>query len=89
MYTELAMYIDGEWLGAAGPRQRAGDQSRDREAARHAAACRARPISTARSPRPRRGFQVWRATAPYERARIMRKAADLVRERAERDRAAS
>jgi succinate-semialdehyde dehydrogenase/glutarate-semialdehyde dehydrogenase len=28
-----------------------------------------------------RGFQVWRATAPWERSKVLRKAADLLRER--------
>ena len=28
-----------------------------------------------------KGFQVWKATSAYDRAKIMRKAADLVRER--------
>ena len=32
---------------------------------------------------PTKGLAVWRATSAYDRAKIMRKAADLVRERAE------
>src|SRR6202008_3140775 len=31
----------------------------------------------------RKGFEVWRATSAYDRAKVMRKAANLVRERAE------
>ncbi|HEX6840723.1 MAG TPA: aldehyde dehydrogenase family protein, partial [Stellaceae bacterium] len=82
MYTELAMYIDGEWLGAAG---------RDSEQVINPAT--EKPLATLPHASPadldralaaaERGFKTWRATAPYERARIMRKAADLVRQRAE------
>src|ERR1700721_2039030 len=31
-----------------------------------------------------KGFKVWRAVSAYERSKVMRKAADLMRERAER-----
>jgi succinate-semialdehyde dehydrogenase / glutarate-semialdehyde dehydrogenase len=82
MYTELAMYIDGEWLGAAG---------RDSEQVINPAT--EKPLATLPHASPadldralaaaERGFETWRATAPYERARIMRKAADLIRQRAE------
>ena len=33
-----------------------------------------------------KGFKIWRAVAPFERAKIMRKAATLMRERADNDR---
>ena len=39
------------------------------------------PISTPRWRPPQKGFAVWKATSAYDRAKIMRKAADLVRER--------
>src|ERR1700743_1827662 len=31
-----------------------------------------------------KGFKTWRAVSPYERSKVMRKAADLIRERADR-----
>jgi succinate-semialdehyde dehydrogenase / glutarate-semialdehyde dehydrogenase len=82
MYSELAMYIDGEWIGPAG---------RDSEQVINPAT--EKPLATLPHASPadldraleaaERGFKTWRATSTYERARIMRKAADLVRQRQE------
>ena len=80
MYSDLALYIDGKWLNGEG---RKGEDvinpatgktlahlphasSADLDAALEAAA---------------KGFAVWKATSAYDRSKIMRKAADLVRER--------
>jgi succinate-semialdehyde dehydrogenase / glutarate-semialdehyde dehydrogenase len=80
MYTDLALFIDGQWLNGAG---RKGEDvlnpatgktlahlphanSADLDAALGAAA---------------KGFATWKATSAYERSKIMRKAADLLRER--------
>jgi len=80
MYSELGLFIDGKWLDGQG---RKGEDvinpatgkslgvlphasKDDLDAALAAAA---------------KGFQVWKATSAYDRAKIMRKAADLVRER--------
>ena len=80
MYSDLALYIDGKWLNGEG---RKGEDvinpatgktlahlphasTADLDAALEAAA---------------KGFAVWKATSAYDRAKIMRKAADLVRER--------
>ena len=82
MYPELALYIDGKWLPCQG---RESEQvinpatekplgilphasTADLDAALAAAA---------------KGFKLWRATSAYDRAKIMRRAADLVRERQE------
>jgi succinate-semialdehyde dehydrogenase/glutarate-semialdehyde dehydrogenase len=80
MYSDLALYIDGKWLNGEG--RKAEDvinpatgkvlavlphaSSADLDAALAAA---------------EKGFAVWKATSAYDRAKIMRKAADLVRER--------
>ena len=80
MYSELALYIDGQWLNGEG---RKGEDvinpatgktlahlphasKADRDAALAAAA---------------KGFAAWKATSAYDRSKIMRKAADLLRER--------
>jgi len=80
MYTDLALYIDGEWLKDGG-----------RESEQVINPATEKPLatlphaSTADLDRAlaaaEKGYKLWRAVAPYERARIMRKAADLIRER--------
>src|SRR5579863_2360226 len=82
MYTQLALYIDGEWLSGG-----------DRESEQVINPATEKPLATlphaSRADLDRalaaaeKGFKTWRATSPYERARIMRKAADLIRERQE------
>ena len=55
MYTDLQLYIDGEWLNGKDRKSEEVHQSGDRQVARHFAACHARPISTAHSPPPTKG----------------------------------
>src|SRR5260370_37703013 len=83
MYTDLALYIGGAWRNGDG---RQGEDvvnpatekplaglphagGRDLDQALEAA---------------NKGLGVWRATSAYDRAKVLRKAADLVRERVER-----
>ncbi len=80
MYPNLELYIDGQWLNGDG---RAGEDvinpATEKPLARlpHASVADLdRALEAAK-----KGFAVWRATSPYERAKIMRKAADLIRER--------
>jgi succinate-semialdehyde dehydrogenase/glutarate-semialdehyde dehydrogenase len=82
MYANLGLYIDGEWLNGDG---RAGEEvinpATEKPLARLPHASTAdldRALEAAK-----KGFAVWRATSAYERAKIMRKAADLMRERHE------
>ncbi len=82
MYANLALYIDGEWISGGG---------RESEPVINPAT--EKPLATLTHASPadldraleaaQKGYRLWRATAPYERARIMRKAADLMRERLE------
>jgi succinate-semialdehyde dehydrogenase / glutarate-semialdehyde dehydrogenase len=82
MYANLALYIDGEWISGGG---------RDSEQVINPATEKALATLTHASKADldralvaaEKGYKVWRGTAPYERARIMRKATDLVRERLE------
>ena len=81
-YPELAMHIDGEWVGVGERRvhqvrnpatgQVLGDlplaDAADLDRALEAAA---------------KGFKLWRATPADQRARVLKKAADLMRERVE------
>ncbi len=82
MYADLALYIDGEWIAGGGrDSEKVINPATEKPLATltHAGAADLdRALAAAQ-----RGFKQWRATAPYERARIMRKAADLIRERLE------
>jgi succinate-semialdehyde dehydrogenase/glutarate-semialdehyde dehydrogenase len=82
MYTDLALYIDGEWISGGG---RESEQVINPATEKPLAALtHASPTDLARAlEAAQKGYKLWRATAPYERARIMRKAADLMRERLE------
>jgi succinate-semialdehyde dehydrogenase/glutarate-semialdehyde dehydrogenase len=80
MYSDLALYIDGKWLNGEGRKSEEvinpatgkvlaslpHASPADLDAALEAAA---------------KGFALWKGTSAYDRAKIMRKAADLVRER--------
>ncbi len=80
MYANLELYIDGQWLNGDG---RAGEDvinpATEKPLARlpHASAADLDRALVA----AKKGFAVWRAVSAYERARVMRKAADLMRER--------
>src|SRR6266849_8443167 len=82
MYTQLGLYIDGEWLNGDG---RAGEDvinpANEKVLARLPHASPAdldRALAAAV-----KGFALWRDKSAHERGRIMKKAADLLRERAE------
>ncbi len=82
MYTDLQLYIDGEWLNGSG--RNAEDVINPATGKVLAALPHAgkadldRALSAAEQ-----GLKLWRATSAYDRARIMRKAAELVRERSD------
>src|SRR5688572_2515278 len=82
MYTDLALHIDGQWLNGGG---RADEDVINPATERplgklpHASTADLdRALEAAQ-----KGFNVWRATPAYERAKVLRKAAALVRERHE------
>jgi succinate-semialdehyde dehydrogenase/glutarate-semialdehyde dehydrogenase len=80
MYSNLGLFIDGQWLN--------GDSRRGEDVINPATE---KPLAhlphatTADLDRAleaaKKGFAVWRAASAYDRAKIMRKAADLIRER--------
>jgi succinate-semialdehyde dehydrogenase / glutarate-semialdehyde dehydrogenase len=80
MYSQLELYIDGKWRNGDG---RKGEDVINPATGKvlavlpHASKADLDEALAAAA----RGFQVWKATSAYDRAKIMRKAADLVRER--------
>src|SRR5216684_2026796 len=82
MYTDLALHIGGAWLNGDG---RQGEDvvnpATEKPLGRlpHAGASDLDQALEA----AKNGFNVWRATSAYDRAKVLRKAANLVRERAE------
>ncbi len=81
-YEKLAMYIDGEWCqGSRGETEKVINPANEEVLAElpHATSEDLdRALDAAR-----RAFPKWRATSAYDRSRILEKAADLVRERAD------
>jgi len=81
-YPALHMNIDGEWLGPQGRRVHhvvnpaTGDVIGDLPLANAADLDRALDAAD-------RGFKLWRAKTPEERSRVLRRAAELMRERAD------
>jgi succinate-semialdehyde dehydrogenase/glutarate-semialdehyde dehydrogenase len=82
MYTDLALHIGGAWRNGDG---RKGEDvinpATEKSLGRlpHASASDLDEALEA----ARKGLEVWRATSAYDRAKVLRKAAGLVRERAE------
>ena len=80
MYAKLELFIDGQWLN--------GDSRRGEDVINPATE---KPLAhlphasksdlDAALEAAKKGFAIWRAASAYDRAKIMRKAADLVRER--------
>ena len=83
MYTDLALHIDGQWLNGDG---RAGEDVIN--PATEKPLGKLPHASTADLDRAleaaKKGFEVWRNTPAYERSKVLRKAASLVRERADK-----
>ncbi len=82
MYETLAMYIDGQWCqGGDGKTEDVLNPATGASLGRLPHASRSdldRALDAAR-----KGFNVWRNTNAYDRAKVMRKAADLIRQRQE------
>jgi succinate-semialdehyde dehydrogenase/glutarate-semialdehyde dehydrogenase len=82
MYTDLALYIGGAWLNGDG---RQGEDvinpATEKPLGRlpHASTGDLDQALAAAA----KGFEVWRATSAYDRSKVLRKAAGLVRERAD------
>src|SRR5215469_8957990 len=82
MYTDLALHIAGNWQGGDGRKgEDVVNPATEKPLARlpHASQSDLDAALAAAE----KGFKVWRATSAYDRAKVLRKAASLVRERAE------
>jgi len=82
MYTDLKLYIDGQWLNGEG---RKGEDvinpATGKVLAKLPHASKADLDAAVQA--AEKGFKVWRNTSAYDRANILRKAANLLRERAD------
>jgi succinate-semialdehyde dehydrogenase/glutarate-semialdehyde dehydrogenase len=80
MYANLELFIDGQWLNGNG---RAGEDvinPATEKPLAHLPHASVADLDHALEA-AKKGFATWRATSAYDRAKIMRKAADLMRER--------
>lgn len=80
MYPELGLYIDGEWLRAGGRASEAVINPATEQPIAELWHASDEDLQRALAA-AKRSFPAWRRTSPYERARILRKAADIVRSR--------
>ena len=80
MYTDLALYIGGEWKNGGGRKgEDVVNPATEKPLAKlpHASTSDLDAALASAA----KGFAVWRATSAYDRAKVLRKAANLVRER--------
>ena len=80
MYTQLGLYIDGKWLNGEGRKGEDVLNPATGKMLAHLPHASATDLDAALAAADK-GLALWRATSAYDRAKIMRKAADLVRER--------
>ena len=80
MYTDLALYIDGQWLNGEGRKGEDVINPATGKALAHLPHASKADLDAALAA-AEKGFAVWKATSAYDRSKIMRKAADLLRER--------
>src|ERR1700759_2298549 len=81
-YPNVQLFIDGKWRPAAsGKTIPVLNPATEENVGTVAHAGKADPDEARAA--AEKGFKIWRAISPYERSKVMRKAADLIRERAE------
>lgn len=80
MYTELALYIDGKWLNGEGRKGEDVINPANGKTLAHLPHASKADLDAALGAAAK-AFPTWKATSPFERSKIMRKAADLLRER--------
>src|SRR5262245_25980949 len=80
MYTELALYIDGKWHNGGGRKGEDVLNPATEKPLAHLPHASKADLDAALEA-AKKGLAVWRATSAYDRSRIIRKAADLMRER--------
>src|SRR5471032_1351579 len=82
MYSDLKLFIDGKWLDSHGRKGEDVINPATGKVLGHLPHASTADLDEALAA-AQKGFQVWKNTTPYDRAKIMRKAADLLRERAD------
>ena len=80
MYAELGLYIDGQWLNGSGRKGEDVINPATEKPLAHLPHASKSDLDLALES-AKKGFALWRATSAFDRAKIMRKAADLMRER--------
>ncbi|MGA9630875.1 MAG: aldehyde dehydrogenase family protein, partial [Candidatus Acidiferrales bacterium] len=81
-YADLGLFIGGEWLGAEGRKTSPVVNPATEEVIGQVPHASTADLDRALAA-AQRGFKTWRAVFPDERGRILRRAADLLRERKE------
>src|SRR3569833_2757961 len=82
MYTDLALYIEGQWLTGEGRKGEDVINPATGKVLAHLPHASKADLDHALSA-AEKAFPAWKATSAYDRSKIMRKAADLLRERAD------
>src|SRR3954469_5951896 len=80
MYTDLALYIDGKWVNGGGRKGEDVLNPATGKPLAHLPHAGKSDLDQALEA-AKRGFALWRATSAYDRAKVMHKASDLIRER--------
>lgn len=81
-YPDVKLYIDGEWRDATGGETIPVIDPATEEAIGEIAHARKADLDLALEAADK-GFRIWRDTSAFERSKLMRKAADLMRSRAD------
>jgi succinate-semialdehyde dehydrogenase/glutarate-semialdehyde dehydrogenase len=82
-YPSVLLYIDGKWRPASGGRSIPVLNPATEETIGTVAHAEKADLDEALAS-AEKGFKAWRAVSAYERSKVMRKAADLMRERADK-----
>jgi succinate-semialdehyde dehydrogenase/glutarate-semialdehyde dehydrogenase len=82
LYAGYGLYIDGKWAAARAGGTRAVVDPATEEVVGHIAVAEAADLDAALAS-AQRGFEAWRRTSPWDRSKVLRRAADLMRDRLE------
>src|ERR1700745_128305 len=82
-YPNVQLYIDGKWRPAASGKTIPVINPATEEVVGTVAQAQKADLDEALAA-AEKGFKAWRLVSPYERSKVMRKAAELMRERADK-----
>ncbi|HLL26247.1 MAG TPA: NAD-dependent succinate-semialdehyde dehydrogenase [Xanthobacteraceae bacterium] len=82
MYTELGLFIDGKWTNGGGRKSEPVINPANEKPLADLPHASKGDLDEAVEA-AKKGFEIWRKTSAWDRGRVMRKAADLMRERAD------